>query len=170
MIRKATTKDVKAIIEIIKLVHIKNIKNIDNGFLMSENLSKSFYENMINNYDYCYVCEIENKIVGFLIAYSSGFMDKTDELGSYLINSYSNEEFIYIFQVAVSPSYQMQNIGTSLYLELFNKAKIKNFRVITSKSPLNKASRLFHQKLGFKDEAIFKWKSGNESYVYSLKQ
>jgi predicted GNAT superfamily acetyltransferase len=170
MIRKATTKDAKTIIEIIESVHIKNIKNIDGGFLMSENLSESFYENMINNYDYCYVYELENKIVGFLMAYSSRFIDKTDELGSYLIDSYLNEEFIYIFQVAVNPSCQMNNIGTNLYLELFNNAKIKNFKAITSKNPLNKVSRLFHQKLGFKDAGVFKWKDGNESYVYGLKR
>lgn len=170
MIRKAITKDVEAIIKIIKSVHIKNIKSTDRGFLMSENLSKSFYEKMINNYDYCYVHEFENKIVGFLIAYSSGFIDKTDELGSYLIDSCSNEEFIYIFQIAVSPSHQMKSVGTNLYLELFNRAKVKNFKVITSKKPLNNASRLFHQKLGFKDESIFRWKDGNESYVYGLKR
>jgi len=169
MIRKARQEDVEAIIKIIDSVHIKNISNKENGFLASENLSESFYLELINNYEYCYVYEVNNEIVGFLIAYSNDFMNEKMELDVYFINNYPDERFVYIFQIGVDPNYQRKNIGSELYEKLFKEAHVKNFKVITSKEPFNKASRLFHQKLGFKDEGVFKWSDGVLSYIYGFK-
>ncbi|MDD4358316.1 MAG: GNAT family N-acetyltransferase [Candidatus Pacebacteria bacterium] len=170
MIRKVTSKDVKEIINIIKSVHIKNISNLDNGFLASENLSEDYYIKMINDYDYYYVCEMENNIKGFLLAYSKKFIKRDGEIGSYLLDKYKGEDFIYIFQIAVDPNCQNRGIGKALYEKLFNEAKIKKFKVITSKEPLNKASRLFHQSLGFKDADTFVWSDGIKSYVYNYEK
>ena len=167
MIRKAEQKDIRAIIEIIKSVHIKNINNKDNGFLASEDLSEISYSRMIRDYEYCYVCEVENNVVGFLIASSKGLMDKGSEIYSFL-NTGSSEDFIYIFQIGISPNFQRKGMGALLYKQLFKDARIKKFRVITSKDPLNNASRKLHQKLGFKEISVFRWSDSVESYVYNL--
>jgi predicted GNAT superfamily acetyltransferase len=161
-------KDVKDIIKIIESVHINNVKNKDNGFLASEDLSEKTYNNMIESYDYCYVCESNNKIIGFLIASSFDLIDKQDELFSFLEKKNIFKNFIYIFQIGVDVENQRKGIGKLLYNQLFKNAKMSDFMVITSKEPLNLASRKLHLKLGFKDEDIFTWSDGVESYVYKL--
>jgi ribosomal protein S18 acetylase RimI-like enzyme len=165
MIRRAETKDIEAIMEITERVNINNISDKDNGFLLSK-MPFEFYKRLFVNSDYCYVCEIDKRVVGFLLAYLNKTMERRDELESYLLDNYPEDNFIYIFQVAVSPDYQRRNVGHELYEKLFEDAKIKSFKVITSKEPFNKASRMFHQKLGFKELVVFKWNNGNESYIY----
>jgi len=165
MIRRAETKDIEAIMEITKRVNINNIPDKGNGFLLSK-MPFEFYERLFTISDYCYVCEIDKKVVGFLLAYLNNIMERKDELESYFWDNHSKEKFVYIFQVAVAPDYQRKNVGYELYEKLFNNSQVKNFKVITSKEPFNKASRIFHQKLGFKESAVFKWDNGKESYVY----
>ena len=167
-IRKAGQKDVKDIIGIIKSVHIDNIKNKDNGFLASKDLSEETYNKIINNYDYCYVCESENKVIGFLIASSIDLIDKASEIYPFLLKKSSLNNFIYIFQIGVDINFQRKGIGKMLYNKLFDDAKSNGLMVITSKNPFNKASREFHLKLGFKDVDTFIWNDGVESYLYSL--
>ncbi|MDD4662076.1 MAG: GNAT family N-acetyltransferase [Candidatus Pacebacteria bacterium] len=167
-IRKAEVKDVSDIIDIIKSVHIKNVKNRDNGFLSSKNISKRLYEKKVNQFDYCYVYELENKIVGFLLATSFDLIKENNGIYPFLLSK-NKENFIYIFQVGVNPTYQKKGIATLLYERLFKDAKINNFSVISSKDPFNKASREFHLKLGFKDVDVFKWTDGTESFVYKKK-
>ncbi|MDD2274690.1 MAG: GNAT family N-acetyltransferase [Candidatus Pacebacteria bacterium] len=169
-IRRAETKDLKDIIKIIKSIHINNVKNNkDNGFLATKDLSEETYKSKINKYDYCYTYESEDKIVGFLIASSSELMQKTNEIYPFLLSCNLSNDFIYIFQIGISPDYQRKGIAKLLYNRLFKDAKINNLTVISSKNPFNKASREFHLKLGFEDEGVFKWSDGVESYVYNLK-
>jgi len=169
-IRRAKTKDSKRIIEIIKSIHFNNNENNKkNGFLATKDLSEKTYQEKINNYDYCYVYEIDNKIVGFLIASSSELMKKTNEIYPFLSKVNSSKDFIYIFQIGIISDYQRKGIARLLYNQLFKDAKINNLTVISSKNPFNQASRKFHLKLGFKDAGTFKWSDGVESYVYKIK-
>lgn len=168
-IRKAKEEDTNEIIKIIKEVHINNIKDRKNGFLASEDLSEKTYSKMIKNYDYCYVCEEENKVIGFLIALSINLMDKESEIYPFLINNNLFKDFVYIFQIGVSLDFQRRGISKMLYNKLFEESRSDNFMVITSKNPLNAASRELHLKLGFKDIDTFKWSDGIESYAYYLK-
>jgi len=167
-IKKAEQKDVKDIINIIKEVHINNVEDKNNGFLSSDDLSEKTYSLMIENYDYCYICEEENRVAGFLIASSFNLMNKESEICSFLINKNLFEDFIYIFQIGVARDFQRKGIATLLYNRLFEEAKTNNFMVITSKDPFNNASRELHLKLGFKDVNTFMWSDNIESYVYSL--
>lgn len=167
-IRKAEQKDIKDIIEIIKEVHINNIEDRSNGFLASEDLSEKTYSSMIEKYDYCYVCELKNRVVGFLIASSVFLMNKDSEIYSFLINKNLFKDFIYIFQVGIAKDFQRKGIATLIYNKLFKESGANNFMVITSKNPFNKASRELHLKLGFKDVDVFVWSDGIESYVYQL--
>ncbi|MFZ3054479.1 MAG: GNAT family N-acetyltransferase [Minisyncoccales bacterium] len=165
MIRRAETKDIKSIMIITEKVNINSVPDKEGGFLMSK-MPFEFYEKIFVDSDYCYVCEIDGRVVGFLIAYLNKEMKGKDELESYLLNNYSEEVFVYIFQSAVDPEYQRKNVGSDLYNKLFEDSKVKNFKVITAKEPFNKASRIFHQKLGFKELAIFRWDNGIKSYLY----
>jgi len=151
--------------EITERVSINNVSDKERGFLLSK-MPFEFYEKTLNSSDYCYVCEIDKEVVGFLIAYPNKTMERRDELHSYLLDSYSEEDFVYIFQIAVDPKHQREKIGVKLYEQLFKDSKIRSFKVITSKEPFNKASRIFHQKLGFEELAVFKWDNGAESYIY----
>lgn len=169
MTRRAKLNDVKSIIKIIKSVHIKSLKNKKNGFLMSENLSETYYRNLLNNSKYCYVYEKNNNVEGFIIAYLNKMMEGTNEVRKYLIDKYSNEKFIYVFQAAINPDHQRKGIGKKLYDRLLKDAKNKTIRVISSKKPLNKASELFHLNIGFKKIDTFNWLDGRETYIYELK-
>lgn len=148
-IRKAEPKDARSIIDIIKSVHIDKGINRSEGFLASRDLSEESYIKMIEKYEYCYVFEIDKKVAGFLIVSSSDSMDKASEIYSYLAEINPHEDFNYIFQVAVDRKFKRMGIATMLYNRLFDDCGGK-LMVITSKNPLNQASRNFHLKLGFR--------------------
>jgi len=171
MIRHAKVEDIGQILDITRKVNINNVLDTSNGFLLTER-SYDFYENTINS-NYFYVYEINDKIVGFIIAYPKEMiesMEKIDEYHAYLLENFKNENFIFIFQIAIDPEFQKQGIGKELHEYLFENAEIKNFIVATSKKPLNEASRIFHKKLGFEDIDTFTWSTGYENYIYRLKK
>lgn len=125
------------------------------------------YESILKKSPYCYVDEIENSIAGFLLAYPNDLIEPKDEIHSYLIKKYPEEDFVYIFQVAIDPKYQRKGVGEKLYKQLFDDTKMIKKVVVTSKNPYNVASEKFHLKLGFKKIDVLKCKNDESSFVYS---
>ncbi len=90
-----------------------------------------------------FVCEIDNKIVGY--AYASKF----NERAAY--------DWSVDFSIYISPEYQRRNIGKALYHALLETLKVQGFcnayALITSP---NIKSENIHRSLGFKEIAVCK--------------
>lgn len=86
------------------------------------------------NSGYCFVASINNRIIGFILAYET-----QPFLGS-----------IYIRYIGINPKYQGQGIGSLLYKRLISKAKKNNIKKITALINLdNPKSMKLHEKAGF---------------------
>lgn len=83
---------------------------------------------------YCFVASLNNKIIGFILAY---------ETRPFLGN-------IYIRYIGINTKYQGRGIGFLLYKKLIKKARKNNIKRITALINLdNPNSRKLHVKSGF---------------------
>lgn len=162
-IRKIRPNDYNQISKIIKLVFFKSNKS-QNGFLMSH-IEKYKFEKLINSSKYCYILEEEDEIKGFLLAYPNKLIEPTGDINEYLINIFK-DEFIYIYQIGINPKFQKMGLGTLLYKKLFEDAKSRIIRVISSAKPYNMASEKFHLGLGFKKIGLIDRNDGGSNYIY----
>ena len=65
------------------------------------------------------------------------------------------ERFIYVDRVVVSRAARGLRLGSLLYEDIFNHARSNAIPLVTCEYnivPLNEASRLFHEKFGFKEQ------------------
>ncbi len=101
--------------------------------------------------DYHRVLEIDDEIVGFLMAFREGTQyDSTNY--RWFVNQY--ELFLYIDRVVVSAQHQGRGIGNKLYEDIFAYARSSDAICITCEfdiEPPNEASRRFHQRYGFSE-------------------
>jgi len=85
--------------------------------------------------DTCFVAEIENVIIGFIL----GFFSQVS----------MSEAYIHL--VCVDPKYQRRNVATNLYNSFLEKAqKAGKTKVSLIINPDNATSIAFHIKMGFK--------------------
>ena len=86
------------------------------------------------NSGYCFVASLDNKIIGFILAY---------ETHPFLSN-------IYIRYIGINTKYQGRGIGLLLYRKLIEKARKNNIKKITALINLdNPKSMKLHEKAGF---------------------
>ncbi|MFA6547510.1 MAG: GNAT family N-acetyltransferase [Candidatus Magasanikbacteria bacterium] len=165
IIRKALHSDVDKILDVLNSVLLQNLPSKNNGFL-TYNPGKRFYKKLIEIADFVYVVCYKKDIIGFLVAYPSSMLNPKDEIQKFLINHYKKEEFIYIFQLAVTPKYHRNGIGKKLYKQLFMDAKKIKKIVVTSAVPYNRASEKFNLILGFTKKGKILRSDGGSNFVY----
>lgn len=165
MITKAQNENAETMSFIADAVSLENMPSDKNGFL-THNPGYSYYEEMINKSDYCYVAVEQGRSVGFLLAYSSDMFDPNDDIQRYFMDNYPGQNFIYIFQVAICPEHQKKGLGRMLYEKLFKDTPGIIKRTIISAEPYNKASEIFHQKIGFKKAGTMYRSDGGSSFIY----
>ena len=109
----------------------------------------SYFENSIQNTNYYFVAEYDNKVSGFIIAYDEKQKCNSENY-RYFKKIYS--DFIYIDRITVSEKYHGLKIGTELYKSIDNAChNKKRLTCEVNTNPPNKPSILFHQKIGFKE-------------------
>lgn len=105
--------------------------------------------------------DASGKLLGFLIAYlqdsslvvrhASGLFDATWETTSPL-----NAPFCYVEKVAISPQARRQGIAQALYTRLLERVTGQPFLAAIVEAPhCNRASREFHNTLGFERVGMF---------------
>ncbi|MFB1051996.1 GNAT family N-acetyltransferase [Paraliobacillus sp. JSM ZJ581] len=127
-------------------MEIRNVKSSDyyiisplinewwDGREMSNKLPKLFFDYFNNT---SFIAEKDGEIVGFLI----GFLSQSDT------------NVAYIHFVSVNPEFRKKQIGRRLYNAFFNSIKKNNRNVVRAvTSPVNKASIVYHTKMGFNIE------------------
>ena len=104
------------------------------GRNMSDQLPKLFFVHFRQT---CFIAEIEGKIVGFIIGFSSRtFPDQA-----------------YIHFAGVHPDYRRKGLASNLYGNFFRIAQKHGCRVVRSvTSSVNKLSIAFHLRMGFSIE------------------
>ncbi|MFO1446122.1 GNAT family N-acetyltransferase [Bacillus sp. Bva_UNVM-123] len=112
------------------------------GRNMSDMLPKLFFDHFTNT---SFIAEKEGELIGFLI----GFLSQ----------SKPNEAYIHF--VGVHPDYRKHNIGKQLYDQFFEVVSQNGRNIVRCvTSPVNKASIVFHTKMGFEIEEGNKNKNG----------
>jgi uncharacterized protein len=91
-------------------------------------------------------------VSGFLLAICSGAAYENENFEWF---AKSFPRFMYVDRIVVSAAARGQHLGSILYEDLFQQAKLGGFPFITCEynlSPPNEASRLFHDRFGFKEQ------------------
>ena len=142
--------------------HISQIEDIANSYLLTElpvgsSLNRGFlisgftwndYLNFLEYAEYYYVAVRENKVLGFLLGYSSDKI-KEDECVNMLIKNYHRNPFIIVKQICVIKEMTEARVGTALYTHLFKSIPLVSVFAAIVTDPSNEASIKFHSKLGF---------------------
>jgi predicted GNAT superfamily acetyltransferase len=102
----------------------------------------------------CYhrVACLDGIVSAFLIAMCSGSPYKNDNF-EWFAKKYAR--FIYVDRVVVSPGSRGLRLGSLLYADIFSYARSNAIPLVTCEYnlvPPNEASRLFHDKFGFKEQ------------------
>jgi predicted GNAT superfamily acetyltransferase len=102
----------------------------------------------------CYhkVACVHGSVAAFLLAMCSGARYANDNF-EWFTRKYTR--FIYVDRVVVSSAFRGQSFGSLLYKDLFRYARDNAIPLVTCEYnivPSNEASRLFHDKFGFKEQ------------------
>ena len=100
---------------------------------------------------YCKVVTVEGQVVAFLIALDA---DAPYENDNHSLFKTRFPSFLYVDRIVVSADFAGRRIGSKLYEDLFGFARSQGIKMITCEyniEPPNPASRVFHDRFGFKE-------------------
>ncbi|RPH49883.1 MAG: GNAT family N-acetyltransferase [Desulfobacteraceae bacterium] len=113
---------------------------------------------------YCKVATLEGQVAAFLIALREGAPYENDNY-SWFASRFPI--FLYIDRIVVDAHFSGHKIGSKLYGDMFEFARSHGIEVITCEyniEPQNPASRVFHDKFGFKEVGT-QWVAGGTKQV-----
>ncbi len=154
-IRRAKPSDARTISNVgksLKVVGEITNEHTSRGFLRGDVRAESYLE-AIKYSGYFLVAVEKGKVVGFVMGYPTSYTKPHNYLQAYVLNHYSKPESIFIDQVGVLRSSQGRSIGKKLYETIFKKAKGMKVVAGSWASPYNRATELFHLKMGFRKVA-----------------
>ncbi|QKF78300.1 GNAT family N-acetyltransferase [Arcobacter defluvii] len=162
---------------------IHNIANTLTGENEEKQILKTldFYITMDINrlsYNNIYTYEIENQIVGLLLAYNSNNIKKLDspilehlKTKNIYLDSFEKECFedeFYIDTVSVNPNFQGQGIAKKLFVYIEEKAKELGFEKVSLLVDFENPKALaLYEKIGFKKNTILE--VANHNYHHMIK-
>ncbi|WP_418179196.1 GNAT family N-acetyltransferase [Aliarcobacter lanthieri] len=178
MIKQATKNNIENISNLI----YDAIHNVANT-LTGENEDKKILETLDYyvkmdicrlSYNNIYSYELDNNIVGILLAYSSNDVDKLDfpmlehiKSKGIFLDSFEKECFedeFYIDTVSVNPSFQGRGIAKELFDFATKKAKEEGFKKLSLLVDFeNPKAKALYEKLDFQDNVVLNV-SGSQFY------
>jgi len=93
----------------------------------------------------------DDAVVGFILVMASDCLYKNDNF-SWFAERYSR--FLYIDRIVIDSKKSQAGFGRALYEQLISYGRERSSKQLVCEytfSPLNKGSRLFHQRLGFSE-------------------
>lgn len=127
------------------------IKLNDAEVLQTSPMGLSRLHLLIQMSSYCKVATVEGQVVAFLIALGA---DAPYENDNYTWFSARFPSFLYVDRIIVSADYSGHRIGSKLYAGMFDFARSQGISMIACEyniEPPNPASRVFHDRFGFKE-------------------
>jgi predicted GNAT superfamily acetyltransferase len=114
----------------------------------------------------CYhrVACIDDTVSGFLLAMRSGTAYENDNF-AWFTQRYPR--FVYVDRIVVSSAARGQRLGSLLYEDLFKWTRQSGIPLVTCEYnivPVNEPSRLFHDKLGFREQGT-QWVANHTKQV-----
>lgn len=142
--------------------HLKNIVDLAGSYVLNETVKRlsanpgflvsgftlTDYENYLKTSDHFYVLIKDDKLAGFLLAYSSDRIKAEEELNSY-IKSKNPGPFILIKQICVHRDHKGKGYARFMYDHLFNTAGNTDYFAAIVLNPYNEVSVKFHETYGF---------------------
>jgi predicted GNAT superfamily acetyltransferase len=119
---------------------------------------------LIRMSSFCKVATVEGQVVAFLIALGA---DTSYENDNYNWFSSRFPGFLYVDRIIVSADYSGRRIGSKLYTDMFDFARLQGIKIIACEyniDPPNPASRAFHDRFGF-EEVGTQWVSNGKKQV-----
>jgi uncharacterized protein len=113
---------------------------------------------------YHMVAAVDGCVAGFLIAIRE---QRPYHNENYRWFSSRYAEFLYIDRIVVDAKFSGLKIGTSLYKDIFNYARLNRIPVIACEYnvvPCNERSRSFHEKFGFREVGT-QWLANGQKQV-----
>jgi uncharacterized protein len=110
------------------------------------------------------VAMVDGVIAGFLLCMREGAAYDSD---NYRWFAERYPRFVYVDRIVVSANFGARGIGSSLYADVFEFARLQGVRQICCEyniEPPNPASRAFHDKFGF-SEVGRQWLAGETKQV-----
>jgi uncharacterized protein len=110
------------------------------------------------------VAMLDGCVAGFLLCMREGAAYDSD---NYRWFSDRYQRFVYIDRVVVAANFGARGVGTSLYTNLFESARLHGVGQVCCEyniEPPNPASRAFHEKFGF-SEVGKQWLAGGSKQV-----
>ena len=139
-LRNASTEDFGSIVELNEL-EVQQTSPMDRERLVELAQMSSYHK----------VAVADGRIAAFLLAMREGASYQND---NYLWFAARFARFVYVDRVVVHPDFAGLKIGSRLYEDLFDYARLQGIRAVTCEynvQPPNPASRRFHDKFGFKE-------------------
>jgi uncharacterized protein len=141
LIRAAVPRDFETICAL-NLVEVQHTSAMDMTRLADLNAMSCYHK----------VACLDGTVSAFLLAMCNGATYENDNFHWF---SKKYPRFIYIDRVVVSSKFRGLRLGSLLYEDLFRHARSNSFPLIACEYnvlPPNEASRLFHEKFGFKEQ------------------
>ena len=141
VIRKAKLKDLQRIQELNNELFELELANFDKYLIKDWPLSdegRKYFEGAIKE-SFVVVAEIENQVVGYLLAEESDI-------------PYYNFKIAELCNMCIDSNYRKQGIGNALYKEFerfYNEQGISHF--IVTASFKNESAKAFYKKMGFEE-------------------
>ena len=125
----------------------------------------SLFEKMLSHYDHAsYVAELDNHIVGYLMAHPS--TDDSDDYEEGFWPLTGNEEALYIHDMCVDPSCRGKGVAKSLFERLVVFASENNFQKLVGIAVQDADS--FWQNLGF--TMLYSYPYKGEEGMFMIKE
>lgn len=99
--------------------------------------------------NYHRVIVVADKVAGFLLAMRENAAYVNENFNFFAARY---ESFLYVDRIVIDAQYAGLKLGTLLYQDLFDYARLNDIKVVTCEyniEPPNKPSRHFHDKFGF---------------------
>lgn len=149
-VRRATDRDLDQILELARSRALTPDSRDagDQGFLVSA-FDLDDYRYRVENADYFFVAVEGDRVVGFLLGYTSDQLLPDEWLNRRVEATLGR--FIVIKQVTVARDVARSGVGSQLYYEILTRSGDLPVIAAVVAEPVNRASARFHKKLGFEE-------------------
>jgi len=139
-IRETDDRDWQAIVAI-NAAHVRHTSPMDLDRLRELDELSSYHK----------VAEVDGEVAGFLLAMREGCAYRNDNY-AWFSSRYSR--FLYVDRIVIDAGYSGLGIGTLLYQDIFEHARMAGIPIISCEYnlvPENHPSRIFHEKFRFRE-------------------
>lgn len=114
------------------------------------------------------VAEVDGRVVGFVLAMREHTPYEND---NYAWFAARYPKFVYIDRIVIASEFVGRKIGTALYRDLFAYARTCGVRTVACEyniEPLNRVSKAFHDKFGFRPVGMQRKAGGSGLVSYQV--